>query len=92
MKYAKVLFVLGSLIPVFVGAQDKIKGLEVSGYIKFLQTLSISGESDLKIDNLWHNRLNGNYSLSKNSSLVAQFRNRLFYGDLVNEVANYGTL
>ncbi len=57
-----------------------------------MQTLAFAGNTDLAVDNLFHNRLNFAYENQKGHKFVAEFRNRIFYGTSVNSIPNYGNL
>lgn len=62
------------------------------GYLKFMQTLAWSGldTNGLQVDNLIHNRLNFGIRFPKNMTLIAQARNRIFYGASVGSIPDYG--
>lgn len=57
---------------------------EVHGYVKQLQTIfKIDGFNTYLLDNLIHNRINVRYEPSEHFQVAVDFRNRIFYGDLV---------
>jgi hypothetical protein len=63
------------------------------GYIKFMQSINfVEGFDSLWVDNLFHNRLNFNWYPENNLRVTAEIRNRIFYGDLVRLIPNYGDL
>jgi hypothetical protein len=63
------------------------------GYIKFMQSINfVDGFDSLWVDNLFHNRLNFNWYPESNLRFTAEIRNRIFYGDLVRLIPNYGDL
>ena len=63
---------------------------QFNGYVKYMQTLGMSSDNPVQVDNLIHNRLNFKFYNKSYSSFVVQVRNRLFYGDIVKQVPNYG--
>jgi hypothetical protein len=63
---------------------------QFNGYVKYMQTLGMSADNPVQVDNLIHNRLNFKFYNKSYSSFVVQVRNRLFYGDIVKQVPNYG--
>lgn len=73
---------------------------EIGGYVKNLQTLLFFNESypdfqQFKLvdtflqDNLIHNRINVRWLPSSKFTIAAEFRNRLFFGDLVRGTPGY---
>lgn len=67
--------------------------LETGGYIKYMQSINfVEGFDSLWVDNLFHNRLNFNWHPTDNLRLVAEIRNRIFYGDFVRLIPNYSSL
>lgn len=66
--------------------------ISLTGYVKYLQTLNIQKNDQLFIDNLLHNRINLKAYLKPNLTAELQIRNRLFYGDQVRIIPNYGDL
>lgn len=77
------------LLPLVSLAQsEKPKKLQVSGYVKFLQSNTFVPlaplDTTLKLtDNLIHNRLNFHYYPGKRWKIAVETRNRIFYGDQV---------
>lgn len=63
------------------GQEDSAK-VEISGYIKYLQTTSLA-ENIFLTDNLLHNRFNLKWYASDQLTLSIGMRNRLFYGEQV---------
>jgi hypothetical protein len=57
----------------------------LDGYVKYLNTAIIpeADTSDLITDNLFHNRLNFQWNISKHWTFNTSMRNRLFWGELV---------
>ncbi|MCB0667095.1 MAG: hypothetical protein KDC80_14800 [Saprospiraceae bacterium] len=68
-----------------LGAQEeKESPWDVHGYVKHLQTIfKIDGFNTYLLDNLVHNRVNIRYEPSEHFQLAVDFRNRIFYGDLI---------
>ena len=78
-----------------ITAQDSIPAVKrffFSGYLKSLENLSIDKLNKTStIGNLLHNRLNLKWKPSGNISFVAEFRNRLFWGEQVKQVPDFAT-
>ncbi len=73
--------------------QSQETAIQLSGYVKSLQSAVIPGTSDtLSSSNLIHNRLN--FKLNFNSKLMLRFeiRNRLFFGDQIKQTPGFGNL
>lgn len=65
----------------------------IDGYIKDLRTIIFQrGSEGLLIDNLLHNRINIDFLPSKQWTFTAELRNRLFYGQAVQQIPNYADL
>ena len=65
-------------------AQEKSRAVTLSGYITTMQSVMFDSLSGPFInDNLLHNRLNFKGYINKNLTFAAEFRNRLFTGDMV---------
>ena len=70
--------------------------LEVGGYIKFLQITNFFDDSGSPIplspitNNFFHNRINLAYYPNEKWKVVAEMRNRLFYGEQVKLTPGYG--
>lgn len=73
---------------------------EVNGYVKNLQTLLFFNDAypdfqQFKLvdtflqDNLLHNRVNFKWYPTENLTFYAEFRNRIFWGDLVKSTPDY---
>ena len=73
-----------------VQSQDSKWTTQFNGYIKYMQTLGMTPNTSLQVDNLVHNRLNFKFYNTTHSTFVVQVRNRLFYGDAVKQIPNYG--
>ncbi len=55
--------------------------IDVSGYVKYLNTSSFTNADDLLNDNLLHNRINLKAYLGNHFEIQAGIRNRAFYGE-----------
>lgn len=87
LTFIITFFLVGS---VFALAQEKDKRFTVNGYLTTMQSVmfdSLSGP--FVIDNLVHNRLNFRGYLNSNITFAAEFRNRLFTGDMVRSGPSY---
>ncbi len=77
-------------------AQDSTalpKKLTISGYIKDLQTLSFDKDfKELVSVNLVHNRINLKWKPSPVFTAVAEFRNRLYWGEQVKRTPGFASL
>ncbi len=62
----------------------------IHGYVKFMQTISWSPDSELLTDNLLHNRLNFKTYYGTNWSGTIELRNRVFYGETVRTYNQFG--
>ena len=79
------LFTTGSLL-----SQENSRFLTLNGYLTTMQTVmfdSLSGQ--IINDNLIHNRLNFKGYINNNITFAAEFRNRLFTGDMVKLNPSY---
>ncbi len=75
------------------GSADRPKWVELHGYIKDMQIVSFGGTADsLSSSNLVYNRLNLKFNLSKKLSARFEIRNRMFYGDQVAAIPDFGNL
>ena len=88
----KLVFILSFFI-LFVGtavSQEKPKSLTFSGYISTMQSVMFDSLSGKFVnENLIHNRLNFKGSVNENITFAAEFRNRLFMGDMVQSNPSY---
>ena len=80
-------------LAVNVTAQEKqswvSEHLDVSGYVKFLNTSSFTSLDSIANDNLIHNRLNFRMYASDNLTLALELRNRLFWGTSVRSLPDF---
>lgn len=71
-------------------AQEKPKFLTLNGYVSTMQSVIFDSLSGPFInDNLIHNRLNLKGYINENITFAAEFRNRLFTGDMVRSGSSY---
>jgi hypothetical protein len=74
-------------------SQQKAKAITLTGYITTMQSVMFDTLSGPFLnENLLHNRLNFKGYISENISFAAEFRNRLFTGDLVRLGSYYSGL
>jgi len=73
--------------------ETKTKLIELTGYIKDLQSVYFVKRIDsLTSVNLLHNRLNFKINLSKHLSSRIEIRNRIFYGDQLKQIPEFGKI
>lgn len=81
---------------IFSNAQEKNNWLkensQFSGYVKFLNTSTFKNFDDISNDNLLHNRLNLKVYASEAFTVSIELRNRLFWGNSVQNIPNYADL
>ena len=88
-----VSIILFFILSNYCNAQDtlKTKGkLEVNGYIKNLESLSFDKNFKNNISgNLLHNRINAKWKPTEQITVIAEFRNRLFWGEEVKSTPDF---
>jgi hypothetical protein len=87
-KFFVIVFFL-TLINSSIYSQEKSKIISLDGYVTVMESAifdTLSGP--VLFDNLLHNRLNLKIFINKNITFAAEFRNRLFTGDLAR-INNY---
>jgi hypothetical protein len=88
--------VLALLLATNGHAQDSINAVRqfhFNGYIKSLESLSFNKDfSELNTNNLLHNRINVKWQPAGNWAAVAEFRNRILWGDGVKQVPDVDDL
>lgn len=80
-----------AVFPLF--PQGKQKAITLNGYLTSLQSAmfdSLSGP--FQYDNLLHNRLNFKGYINEHLTFIAEFRNRLFTGDMVRSSRAYSEM
>jgi hypothetical protein len=90
MRYLVIIFtvILFTECPGF--SQEKQKILTLNGYVSTLQSVIFDSLSGPFInDNLIHNRLNLKGYINDHLTFAAEFRNRLFTGDMVKSGPEY---
>ncbi|XOV94512.1 MAG: hypothetical protein ACFHWX_07365 [Bacteroidota bacterium] len=82
MRY---LLMIWMLVPLSLWAQEAEEEpkLTVGGYVKDMATFNFAGKDSTLVDNLIHNRINLAWYPTKNLTGKLEFRNRVFFGDLV---------
>lgn len=97
MKLSNIIFIAALVITSVASlaqtdsTQTKNKDwLRFNGYVKYMQTLSISPDTTMMVDNLIHNRLNFKAYLGEKSSIKTDFRTRIFYGASNQLIPEYG--
>lgn len=91
--YLIISFLLTCKILVAQDSTESIKKFELGGYIKDLQSLNFDKNfAEAISSNLLHNRINLKYRFSPKWSAVAEFRNRLFWGEEVKLTQGFSTL
>lgn len=91
-RYFSILFFMICL-PSWLFPQEKSKKVTVNGYITTMESAifdTLSGT--IAFENLLHNRLNFKAFINPNITFAAEFRNRLFTGDMVRTGAAYSEL
>lgn len=80
----------------FLNAQENQKwtneNIKFSGYVKYLNTSTFRDLNDVLNDNLLHNRLNLKVYISNEFSAALEIRNRIFWGNTVQDTPNYALL
>jgi hypothetical protein len=83
-----IILTSGSVFP-----QDKTKFLTLNGYVSTMQSVMFDSLSGPFVnDNLIHNRLNFKGYVNENITFAAEFRNRLYTGDMVRSVPSYSEM
>jgi hypothetical protein len=83
--FSVMVFSCGQAFP-----QEKPRFLTLNGYVSTLQSAMFDSLSGPFInENIIHNRLNFKGYINKNITFAAEFRNRLFTGDMVRTVPSY---
>ena len=91
----KIIFAL-LIFAVMASAQDEDnwfnENTQFSGYVKFLNTSTFKNFNSIANDNLLHNRLNLKIYASEAFTVSVELRNRLFWGNSVQNTPNYADL
>ncbi len=88
-----LLMLLFSLNCLAQSEQEEEKKLFIDGYVKDMVTFTFIQEADSSLqDNLIHNRVNLKWYPSDKIEGRLEIRNRVFTGDLVRSLPNYGEL
>lgn len=91
MKQFKFGLIFILLAPLILRAQEDERNWRLYGYVKDMVSFNFpeQGDSSL-VDNLVHNRLNFSWFPSENFTTQIEVRTRLFNGDLVKTIPQYG--
>jgi hypothetical protein len=74
-------------------SQEKPEFLTLDGYVSTMQSVMFDSLSGPFVnENLIHNRLNLKGYINENITFTAEFRNRLFTGDMVRSVPSYSQM
>jgi hypothetical protein len=91
----KIILILSIIILAFYKSlsQEKPKFLTLNGYISTLQSVMFDSLTGPFInENLIHNRLNFKGYFNENITFAAEFRNRIYTGDMVTSVPSYSEM
>lgn len=97
MNYTKYIFTLFlSFLSIIINAQtddSKPSWIELKGYIKYIQNTTFVQKIDSNAStNLIHNRLNFKFNIASKFSARLEVRNRIFYGEQIEQTPNFGDL
>jgi hypothetical protein len=85
-----VMLLFSLIIHAAVSAQERQKFLTLNGYVSIMQSVMFDSLSGPFLNEyLIHNRLNFKGYVNENITFAAEFRNRLFMGDLVTPDHTY---
>jgi hypothetical protein len=74
-------------------SSKQVPKFSLKGYIKFLEQVSFTNNAtDLLTGELIHNRLNFQYQPDENWNFRLEIRNRIYYGELVQQYPNFASL
>ena len=90
MRKLIIIFTFFLAAEILVFPQEKQKFITLNGYLTAMQSVMFDSLSGPFInDNLIHNRLNFKGYVNEHISFAAEFRNRLFTGDMVRSGLSY---
>jgi len=97
VNYTKYIFTLFlSFLSIIINAQtddSKPSWIELKGYIKYIQNTTFVQKIDSNAStNLIHNRLNFKFNIASKFSARLEVRNRIFYGEQIEQTPNFGDL
>jgi hypothetical protein len=94
--FYSALLVLSSSLNCAFAQSDTTKHAHkftVKGYVKYLEEVSFAGSAtQLETVDLLHNRLNFRYQPDSNFNFRLEVRNRIYYGELVQNYPNFAAL
>ena len=85
------------LLHIGLSAQEKKPSwwkdrVQISGFVKYMNTASIANLDSMITDNLIHNRLRLKVNITNKMTGIVEMRNRLFYGEATSLNPNLGSL
>jgi hypothetical protein len=85
------------LLHIGLSAQEKKPSwwkdrVQISGFVKYMNTASIANPDSIITDNLIHNRLRLKVNITNKLTSVVEMRNRVFYGEATSLNPNLGSL
>jgi hypothetical protein len=85
------------LLHICLSAQEKKPSwwkdrVQISGFVKYMNTASIANPDSIITDNLIHNRLRLKVNITNKLTSVVEMRNRVFYGEATSLNPNLGSL
>ncbi len=95
MKIKLFIFLTLFIIHGLSFSQEKKKFKDVVniyGYVKYLPSFSFTNSNDITSDHLIHNRINIKTFISNSFTARLDVRNRIFFGETVNNTPFYGQL
>jgi len=88
--FSKIMVILHLLCALTIVGQEKETNLFLSGYIKNLHEFSfVDNLEQLQWSTFLHNRINFKYIPSKTITTRLELRNRIFYGDNINNIPGF---
>ena len=91
-----ILFLLITIVfTLSIKAQDEVESkwkdkINFSGYLRYMNSLSVIDSDSTLSDNLIHNRLRIKVNLNSRFDAVVEIRNRAFFGQATRSNANLG--
>lgn len=94
MRKVYLLFVSMFIVRMAIAGDttNHVHKFTVNGYIKYLDQASVESAYNVLTDNLIHNRINFRYQPDSMLIFRLEVRNRLYYGELVQDYPNFATL
>jgi hypothetical protein len=90
MKWLFLILLFSTIGTLAQDSTEKVSKWELNGYIKSLQSVNVSGNSNnMLATNLLHNRINTRWKPGSGIIVAAEFRTRLIWGDEVRQLPGY---